>query len=299
MAATVTHSADLADALTVNEAAYPRLAGIDGDVRDHPGSRASGSPFSLGLARRTRLVRAVTVAIGSRRRLHPFDSSYLASPWGSAQADRAAAGRRAIALRRRRPPAPAGSTRAPDDHHGVTPPPEIDALESAVLLEQDDEGHPPDVLEQAVRRLDPHRRGTAKMFGGTKLKAHLMTPRGPTATAMLLDGLFGPGAPRGRLSSSAAPTPGSPRPPKDPQGRDDGLTHARPAETVSPRCRRRRSSPRRGGVLVFVLGLAAMTPRLPARPVALMAARARSASSSSSAGDAHPLTRRAPRRATT
>jgi uncharacterized membrane protein YgcG len=122
----------------------------------------------------------------------PFDSSYLASPWGWLQALCAlvllggvgwAAAVRARTLR----DAPGRPTIIAE----YTPPPVIDALESAVLIGRTSKAIPAEVLEQAVVGSIRIIEGKRSFFGKVRLRAQLIDPtRADGDGLMLLDGLF-------------------------------------------------------------------------------------------------------------
>ncbi|WP_375385071.1 DUF2207 domain-containing protein [uncultured Microbacterium sp.] len=129
----------------------------------------------------------------------PFDSSYLASPWGWLQGAAGlavlAALVSAIVVRvRRLSDAPGRPTIIAE----YTPPPGVDALESAVLLGKNAKAIPAEVLEQAVVGSIRIVEGGRSWFGRVKLVAELLDPsRADGDGRMLLAGLFGmmsPGA---------------------------------------------------------------------------------------------------------
>ncbi|HWI30622.1 MAG TPA: DUF2207 domain-containing protein [Microbacterium sp.] len=144
----------------------------------------------------------MTVAIGFEAgTFTPFDSSYLASPWGWLQgfAGLLAGGALAFgAVMRARhmrdePGRPVIVTE-------FAPPAGVDALESAVLLGKTTKAIPAEVLEQAIVGSIHIVEGPPKLFGGTKLQAHLVDrSRADGDGAMLLDGLFPPGSPPGTV----------------------------------------------------------------------------------------------------
>jgi uncharacterized membrane protein YgcG len=127
----------------------------------------------------------------------PFDSSYLASPWGWLQglAGLGAAGAltaAAVTRARRLRDEPGRPTIIAE----YTPPPGIDALESAVLLGRTTKAIPAEVLEQAVVGSIRILEGARRWFGGTKLTAELIDPgRADGDGRMLLEGLFPMGMP--------------------------------------------------------------------------------------------------------
>ncbi len=141
----------------------------------------------------------MTIAIGFQPdTFAEFDPDYLASPWGWLQAGVALLGLGGAVLL-------AGITRSRHlrDEPGrpviiaeYTPPREIDALESAVLLDRTTKAIPAEVLEQAVVGSIRIEEGPPKMFGGTRLKAVLVDPsRADGDGRMLLPGLFPNGVP--------------------------------------------------------------------------------------------------------
>lgn len=122
----------------------------------------------------------------------PFDSSYLASPWGwlngIAGLGVLAALVFGIVTRVRRLSDEPGR---PTIIAEYTPPPHIDALESAVLLGKTTKAIPAEVLEQAVVGSIRIVEGERKFFGGVKLKAQLIDPtRADGDGRLLLAGLF-------------------------------------------------------------------------------------------------------------
>ena len=124
----------------------------------------------------------------------PFDSSYLASPWGWLNGDRRARRRGArsstpIVDARATPAGRARATRrsSPSTRRRR----EVDALESAVLLGRTTKAIPAEVLEQAVVGSIRIVEGERKFFGGVKLKAQLIDPsRADGDGRLLLSGLF-------------------------------------------------------------------------------------------------------------
>ena len=135
----------------------------------------------------------MTFAIGfEQATFTPFDPAYLASPFGWLQA---VAGLgligsivyAAVVRRRRLADGPGRPTIIAE----YTPPRQVDALESAVLLGRTSKAIPAEVLEQAVAGSIRIVEGSRKMFGGTKLKAHLVDPTRADGDGMLLlGGLF-------------------------------------------------------------------------------------------------------------
>jgi uncharacterized membrane protein YgcG len=135
----------------------------------------------------------MTIAIGFEQgTFTPFDSTYLASPWGWLQA-LAGIGLVAgvtwgfVTRRRRLRDGPGRPTIIAE----YTPPRHIDALESAVLLGRTTKAIPAEVLEQAVVGSIRIVEGDRRWFGGVRLKAQLVDPsRADGDGRMLLDGLF-------------------------------------------------------------------------------------------------------------
>jgi len=128
----------------------------------------------------------------------PFDTSYLASPFGWLQgiAGVGLLGAVVLAVRSRRR-ALADEPGRPTIIAEYTPPPGIDALESAVLLGQPTKAIPAEVLEQAVIGSIRIIEGEKRLFGGPKLVAELVDRTLATDAdgRMLLDGLFPAGVP--------------------------------------------------------------------------------------------------------
>lgn len=136
----------------------------------------------------------MTIAVGFESgTFAPFDSSYLASGFGWAQAAAGAGlmlaliwgiATRAGRLR--------NSPGRPTIIAEYEPPPGIDALESAVLLGKKAKAIPAEVLEQAVVGSIRIIEGKRKFWGGVHLKALLLDPsRADGDGRMLLRGLFG------------------------------------------------------------------------------------------------------------
>lgn len=135
----------------------------------------------------------MTIAVGfDEGTFTPFDSSYLASPWGWLQsaAGLGLAGGVAWAFvtrARRLRDEPGRPTIIAE----YTPPRQIDALESAVLLGKNSKAIPAEVLEQAVVGSIRIVEGNRRWFGGMRLKAQLVdVTRADGDGLMLLDGLF-------------------------------------------------------------------------------------------------------------
>jgi uncharacterized membrane protein YgcG len=128
----------------------------------------------------------------------PFDTSYLASPWGWLQGIVALLGlggsfvAAIVARRRLLRDAPGRPVIIAE----YTPPPGLDALQSAVLLGRTTKAVPAEVLEQAIVGSIRIEEGSRKLFGGVRLKVVLQDPRLADADGrMLLPGLFPSGVP--------------------------------------------------------------------------------------------------------
>lgn len=185
------------------------LAGaLTGDAACYVGYEGSTDPCTLTTDATTGLVTAeagpvlpyqtLTVAIAFEEGTFArFDDSYLASPWGWLQGIAGLGVAGALTA--------AGVTRARKlrDEPGrptiiaeYTPPPEIDALESAMLLNLPTKAIPAEVLEQAVVGSIRIMEGERRWFGGVKLKAELIDPSKADGDGiMLLEGLFPYGRP--------------------------------------------------------------------------------------------------------
>lgn len=189
---------DLATSLTGGQACYFGYQGstqtceITRDAAPDGGAvfTASVAPVPAG--------QNVTIAVAFEEGTFvPFDSSYLASPWGWLQGVAGLGLLAAIVF--------AAVTRARHlrDEPGrptiiaeYTPPREVDALESAVLLGKTTKAIPAEVLEQAVVGSIRIVEGARRFFGGVKLKAQLVDPsRADGDGRLLLDGLFASGLP--------------------------------------------------------------------------------------------------------
>ncbi|MDZ8171691.1 DUF2207 domain-containing protein [Microbacterium xanthum] len=144
----------------------------------------------------------VTISVGFEDETFVlFDTSYLASPWGWAQAvaGLGLVGAVVFALVHRRRVL-ADEPGRPTIIAEFTPPPQVDALESAVLLGRTSKAIPAEVLEQAIVGSIRILEGQKKVFGGAKLQAQLLDrSRADGDGRMLLDGLFGPTAAPGAV----------------------------------------------------------------------------------------------------
>ena len=185
--------ADLAGSLTGSQACYVGYEGSGQSCEIAADAAEDGSAAVSAAAGPVFAYQTVTIAVGFEQgTFTPFDSSYLASPWGWLQAISAlgvlaalvfAAVTRARHLR--------DSPGRPTIIAEYTPPPEIDALESAVLLGRSTKAIPAEVLEQAVVGSIRIVEGSPKLFGGVKLKAQLIDPsRADGDGRLLLSGLF-------------------------------------------------------------------------------------------------------------
>lgn len=184
---------DLAGALTGAQACYVGYSGSTTtcDIVATTGADGAATVDAAGfeLAPHQTVTIAVAFAPGT---FTPYDTSYLASPFGWLQLVGALGlvGAFAWATRNRR--------RYLRDDPGrptiiaeYTPPAHIDALESAVLLGKTAKAIPAEVLEQAVVGSIRIVEGGKKFFGGTKLKAVLVDPsRADGDGILLLQGLF-------------------------------------------------------------------------------------------------------------
>jgi len=140
----------------------------------------------------------LTIAVGfADGALVPFDTSYLASPFGWLQAiaGLGVVGAGAVAVRARRrelSDAPGRPTIVAE----YEPPAVVDALESSVLLGHVTKAIPAEVLEQAVAGSIRIVEGSRNWTGKAKLIAELVDPsRADGDGRMLLDALFPEGTP--------------------------------------------------------------------------------------------------------
>jgi uncharacterized membrane protein YgcG len=191
--ATVHLDDDLGSALTGDVACYHGYEGATDtcpiEVRD--GTSAAAEVFAE--TGDLQPYQTMTIALGFEQgTFTPFDSSYLASPWGWLQG-LAGIGLVAGAVwgfvtrRRRLRDEPGRPTIIAE----YTPPRHIDALESAVLLGLPAKAIPAEVLEQAVVGSIRIVEGKRRWLGGVRLKAQLVDPsRADGDGRMLLDGLF-------------------------------------------------------------------------------------------------------------
>lgn len=135
----------------------------------------------------------MTIAIGfEAETFTPFDSSYLASPWGWMQGvaglGTVGAILTALFVRKKRLSDEPGR---PTIIAEYTAPPGMDALESAILFGRPDKAIPAEVLEQAVAGSIRILEGPKKAFGGPDLQAELIDPsRADGDGRVLLKGLF-------------------------------------------------------------------------------------------------------------
>ncbi len=184
---------DLADSLTGSQACYVGYQGSGQTCEITADAAEDGSATLAASAAPVLPYQTVTVAVGFEKGTFvPFDSSYLASPWGWVQGIAGLGVLAAILF--------AAITRARHlrDEPGrptiiaeYTPPRAIDALESAVLLGRTTKAIPAEVLEQAVVGSIRIVEGDRKFWGGVKLKAQLIDPsRADGDGRLLLAGLF-------------------------------------------------------------------------------------------------------------
>ncbi len=184
---------DLAQSLTGAQACYVGYQGSGQTCPIVPDAAAGDGASLSASAGPVFAYQTVTLAVAFEQgTFTPFDSSYLASPWGWVQVIGAfgvvAAIIYAVVTRRRHLRDEPGR---PTIIAEYTPPPEIDALESAVLLGKTTKAIPAEVLEQAVVGSIRIVEGERKLFGGVKLKAQLVDPwRADGDGRLLLAGLF-------------------------------------------------------------------------------------------------------------
>jgi uncharacterized membrane protein YgcG len=193
VSARVTMPSDLESARTGNQACYFGSQGSTDrcDISVDAGAiHASAGPLQP--------YQTMTIAIGfASGTFTPFDSSYLASPWGWLQAAAGVvlAGILVFAgvIRARRLRDEPGRPTIIAEYE---PPAQIDALQSAVLLGLANKAIPAEVLEQAVGGSIRIVEGKPKLFGGLRLSAVLVDPSKADGDGrMLLDGLFPMGTP--------------------------------------------------------------------------------------------------------
>ncbi|MET0736279.1 MAG: DUF2207 domain-containing protein [Microbacterium sp.] len=193
--ARVTMDSDLADALTGSASCY---VGYEGSTQTCELAVDAASGVVTSAAGPVFPYQTMTIAVAFEKgTFTPFDSSYLASPWGWLQgiAGLGAVGALAAAavVRARRLRDEPGR---PTIIAEYTPPPGVDALESAVLLNLPAKAIPAEVLEQAVVGSLRIVEGERRLFGGVRLKAELVDPsRADGDGLMLLEGLFPAGVP--------------------------------------------------------------------------------------------------------
>lgn len=189
---------DLADRLTGAQACYVGYEGSTQTCEITQDAAPDGGAVVAASASPVLAYQTVTIAVAFEEGTFvPFDSSYLASPWGWLQGIAGLGLLAAIVF--------AAITRARHlrDEPGrptiiaeYTPPREVDALESAVLLGKTTKAIPAEVLEQAVVGSIRIVEGKRKFFGGVKLKAQLIDPsRADGDGRLLLAGLFPFGTP--------------------------------------------------------------------------------------------------------
>lgn len=184
----------LAQALTGQQACYQgrekstQQCDISADAETDGATTVTAGASDLGPNE------TMTIAVGFRKdTFTPFDSSYLASPWGWLQgvAGLGLLGALVFAIVarvRKLSDAPGRPTIIAE----YTPPRGVDALQSAVLLGSTTKAIPAEVLEQAVVGSIRIVEGGKKFFGGVKLQAELIDrSRSDGDGRMLLRGLFG------------------------------------------------------------------------------------------------------------
>jgi len=191
--AQVTIPAELSGSLTGARACYVGPQGSDQTCPIVMDATPDGDAALAASASPVPAYQTVTIAIGFEKgTFTPFDSSYLASPWGWVQGVAGLGVLGAIVF------AVVTRVRHLRDEPGrptiiaeYTPPREVDALESAVLLGKTPKAIPAEVLEQAVVGSIRIVEGGRKFFGGVKLKAQLIDPSRADGDGMLLlGGLF-------------------------------------------------------------------------------------------------------------
>lgn len=184
---------DLADSLVGAQSCYLGYQGSDGTCGIFVDAAADGTATFEGTASPVYAYQTMTISVGFEKgTFTPFDSSYLASPWGWLNAIAGLGVLAALVF------GIVTRVRHLSDEPGrptiiaeYTPPPRIDALESAVLLGRTTKAIPAEVLEQAVVGSIRIVEGERKFFGGVKLKAQLIDPsRADGDGRLLLSGLF-------------------------------------------------------------------------------------------------------------
>ena len=191
--AELTIPAELSGSLTGARACYVGSQGSEQTCQFVTDATADGDAVVTASASPVPAHQTVTIAIAFEEgTFTPFDSSYLASPWGWVQGIAGLGVLGAIVF------AVVTRVRHLRDQPGrptiiaeYTPPREVDALESAVLLGKTPKAIPAEVLEQAVVGSIRIVEGDRKLFGGVKLKAQLLDPSRADGDGMLLlGGLF-------------------------------------------------------------------------------------------------------------
>ncbi|MET0780202.1 MAG: DUF2207 domain-containing protein, partial [Microbacterium sp.] len=184
---------ELAESLTGAQACYVGYQGSGQTCEITTDAEEDGSATFAASAAPVFAYQTMTIAVAFEEGTFvPFDSSYLASPWGwlngIAGLGVVAALIYAIVVRvRHLRDAPGRPTIIAE----YTPPREVDALESAVLLGKTSKAIPAEVLEQAVVGSIRIVEGDRKFFGGVKLRAQLIDPsRADGDGRLLLSGLF-------------------------------------------------------------------------------------------------------------
>lgn len=183
----------LTESLTGAQACYVGYEGSGQTCEITRDAAADGAATFEASATDVFAYQTMTIAVGFEQgTFTPFDSSYLASPWGWLQMLAGLTAVAAIVF------AVVTRARYLRDEPGrptiiaeYTPPAGIDALESAVLLGKTTKAIPAEVLEQAVVGSIRIVEGERKFFGGVKLKALLVDPsRADGDGRLLLAGLF-------------------------------------------------------------------------------------------------------------
>jgi uncharacterized membrane protein YgcG len=184
---------DLAASLVGAQACYVGYQGSGDTCGIFVDAAADGTATFEATASPVYAYQTMTISVAFEKgTFTPFDSSYLASPWGwlngIAGLGVLAALIFGIVTRVRRLSDEPGR---PTIIAEYTPPPHIDALETAVLLGKTTKAIPAEVLEQAVVGSIRIVEGERKFFGGVKLKAQLIDPsRADGDGRLLLAGLF-------------------------------------------------------------------------------------------------------------
>ncbi|WP_336630794.1 MULTISPECIES: DUF2207 domain-containing protein [unclassified Microbacterium] len=202
--------AELAGALTGRESCYQGAQGATAECASITSSDEDGGGVVItaqsgALAPYETLTMAVGFAPGA---FTVFDSTYLATPFGWLQAiaGLGVVGAGVLAIRARRRGL-ADEPGRPTIIAEYDPPRGLDALQSAVLLQQRSKAIPAEVLEQAVAGSIRIVEGERRWNGKTKLAAELIDPtRADGDGRMLLDGLFPGGAPGDRYEFGSQDT---------------------------------------------------------------------------------------------